>query len=411
MLPENGPIVAASDVTPEAWLSSLPPDSTPLVLAPGSSRGWFDGRAVVAWSPELTAVDLTIEEATSELEHVFSADAPALCAVLLPYAGSATMARYAGGLVHTPEGWRVWGTLGANDVPEPGATSCTLPADVPLGGALVSDLGEAEYRAAVESVREAVMAGDVYVLNLTRRLSGNPTVSPRTAFASLVDRTHADMAALLEVGDTAIASASPERFLRVLGDRVEVCPIKGTRPRAAGAADIALAAELASSEKERAEHVMIVDLERNDLGRVCQPGTVLVDPLFEVIATPYCHQMVSTVSGQMAPGATLGDLMVAAFPCGSVTGAPKLAAMRKIAALELSSRAAYTGALVVAVPGALDSSVLIRTAEYADGAVQWGTGAGITVDSDAGEEWLETILKASPFLGTSGAGYGDARCD
>ena len=100
MLPENGPIVAASDVTPEAWLSSLPPDSTPLVLAPGSSRGWFDGRAVVAWSPELTAVDLTIEEATSELEHVFSADAPALCAVLLPYAGSATMARYEIGRAH-----------------------------------------------------------------------------------------------------------------------------------------------------------------------------------------------------------------------------------------------------------------------------------------------------------------------
>ncbi|PKQ19824.1 MAG: hypothetical protein CVT66_08170 [Actinobacteria bacterium HGW-Actinobacteria-6] len=402
MLPENGPIVAASDVSADAWLSSLPLGSEPLVLAPGSSRGWFGGRAVVAWSPESTAASLTLEEATSELKRALSADSSEMCAALMPYSGTATMARYSGGLVHTPEGWRVWGTLEADDVPEPVATSCPLPADAPLGRAMTSDLDEVEYRAAVESVRDAVMAGDVYVLNLTRRLLGIPTVDPRSAFASLVDRTSADMAAFWEIGEITIASASPERFVHVLGGRVEVCPIKGTRPRAAGATDRALAAELASSEKERAEHVMIVDLERNDLGRVCQPGTIAVDPLFEVIATPYCHQMVSTVSGQLAPGASLGDLFAATFPCGSVTGAPKLAAMRRIAELEQSSRGPYTGALVIAVPGALDSSVLIRTAEYANGTVQWGTGAGITVDSDAREEWLETILKASPFLGTSG---------
>jgi len=144
---------------------------------------------------------------------------------------------------------------------------------------------------------------------------------------------------------------------------------------------------------------MIVDLERNDLGRVCRPGTVAVDPLFDVVATPYCHQMVSTVSGRLRAGVTLCAVLDATWPCGSVTGAPKIAAMKAIEELEASPRGVYTGSLVIATPGEIDSSVLIRTAEYADGMVRWGTGGGITVDSDPGQEWLETMLKATPLLG------------
>ena len=128
---------------------------------------------------------------------------------------------------------------------------------------------------------------------------------------------------------------------------------------------------------------MVVDLERNDLGRVCVPGSVEVSPLYEVVETPYCHQLVSTVRGIMRPDASLGDLLESAFPCGSVTGAPKVAAMRIARELEASPRAGYCGALVVAMPGRLDSSVLIRTLEYrADGSAAWGTGCGITIDSD-----------------------------
>jgi para-aminobenzoate synthetase/4-amino-4-deoxychorismate lyase len=205
-----------------------------------------------------------------------------------------------------------------------------------------------------------------------------------------------------------IASVSPERFVRVHsgepGSRVvEVCPIKGTRPRGDSArTDRLAAAELARDPKELAEHVMIVDLERNDLGVACQPGTVHVDPLYHVEATPYCHQLVSRVRGTLRTGATFPQLLTAVFPCGSVTGAPKRAAMRIIEQLENSRRGAYCGALLVAVPGGLDSSVLIRTlegdAQRPDCGI-WGSGGGITYDSDPTAEHLEMLLKASPVTG------------
>ncbi|HSK48328.1 MAG TPA: bifunctional anthranilate synthase component I family protein/class IV aminotransferase, partial [Coriobacteriia bacterium] len=399
---EHGRIVAARQITPERWLDALPDSVMPIVLAPGSTRGWFGGRAVVAWSPSLVADGLTLLEAAEEIQRSFDSPEPCLTVALLRYEGSAVVATYSGGVVRTAEGWRVWGALDPNDVRAPQADCRTpLPAAAPLADWVRSDLGGVAYRAGVREVAEAVRAGNVYVLNLTRRLSGDPISRPRDAFAALLARTDSDMAAYWEAPGVVLASASPERFLRVAGDRVEVCPIKGTRPRAEGAADAAMAAELADSEKERAEHVMIVDLERNDIGRVCRPGSIAVDPLFEVVATPYCYQMISTVSGHLRPDASIADLLEAAFPCGSITGAPKIAAMRMIAALEASPRSAYTGSLVVSVPGELDSSVLIRTAEYAEGGVSWGTGAGITVDSDPAEEWLETLLKASPFLGDS----------
>lgn len=403
MLPLDGPLVAAPEVLPEMWLAVLPKASAPLALAPGSTRGWFDGVTVVAWAPDVVRTDLTSADAAAMLQESFSADEPSLCAALLPYDGCASVARYRGGLVLTPSGWRTWGSMLPGEVPSPAAVLSPPPLGVPLATCISTDMDEAGYRRGVESIRDAVLAGSVYVVNLTRRLTGVPAFDPAVAFAALRERSHADMAAFWQLPDSAIASVSPERFLRLSGDIAEICPIKGTRPRAEGDADTALASELASSEKERAEHVMIVDLERNDLGRVCEPGSILADPLFEIIATPYCHQMVSAVSGRVRRDAGLPELLAATFPCGSVTGAPKIAAMRTIDELERSSRGAYTGSLVVATPGELDSSVLIRTAEYVGGQVSWGTGAGITVESDPAEEWAETILKASPFLGSGGA--------
>jgi len=396
----DGPIVAPATVPPDAWARVLPAAAAPFVLAPGSDRGWFGGTSVVAWSPAESVRRVDVCEAAAMLERSFAGGRPSVTVALLPYDGEAVAARYEAGLVWTPEGWRAWGALDPSQVPDVGAA---LREPVPAGVCLVddvrSDLSEQAFRSGVEIVREAIRAGDYYVLNLTRRLTGTPVTGPATAFASLVARTQADMAALWLGPGAGLVSVSPERFVRMAGRGVEVCPIKGTRPRAAGDADAVMAAELSASVKERAEHVMIVDMERNDLGRVCRPGTVKVDPLFEVIATPYCHQMVSSVRGELRDGATIADLLEAVHPCGSVTGAPKVAAMRAIAALEASPRGAYTGSLVVALPGELDSSVLIRTAEYDGGAVRWGTGGGITVDSDPGEEWLETELKASPFLG------------
>ncbi len=219
------------------------------------------------------------------------------------------------------------------------------------------------------------------------------------------------MNAFVTDGVTSLASVSPERFLSLAerawedggGSVAEIWPIKGTRPRSeCPDCDVHLADELRESDKERAEHVMVVDLERNDLGRVSRTGSVSVEPLMDVAQTPYCHQMYSTVRGVVDGERPVQRLLEAAFPCGSVTGTPKIAAMEVIDSLEHSPRGPYTGSLVAAMPGRLDGSVLIRTLVDREGEVEWGTGGGITIDSDPFEEWRETLLKAQPVLGVDG---------
>jgi len=160
------------------------------------------------------------------------------------------------------------------------------------------------------------------------------------------------------------------------------------------------ASSLLADVKERAEHVMVVDLERNDLGVVSEPGSIVVDPLYRVLTTPYCHQLVSCVRGMLRDEVTVGELLDACFPCGSVTGAPKRSAMRIASELETGARGSYCGSILVAMPGVLDSSVLIRTLEgHGELEARWGAGAGITSESDPAFEWLETLLKASPAIG------------
>ena len=186
----------------------------------------------------------------------------------------------------------------------------------------------AEYAELIGRCRAAIREGDAYQLCLTTRFSVDRPVDPVSAFARLRARTPAHHGGFVRAGEVALASASPERFLEVERGIVRTSPIKGTRPRGAdAAADAALATELRQSEKERAENVMIVDLMRNDLSRVCEPGTVGVDALLEVESYPAVHQLVSTVSGTLSPGVTVGDLLDATFPAGSMTGAPKLSAM------------------------------------------------------------------------------------
>jgi para-aminobenzoate synthetase/4-amino-4-deoxychorismate lyase len=379
---------------------------SPLVLAPACSDGWFKGVGILAADPEVLLEGVSLDVAGAWLDRAMARGSGRLVACVLDYEGQATVAAYTG-----------WREIGIGDVAgllrhAPGAA---LAPEAALVVDTVADRDGPSFGAGVREVHEAVRRGDVYVLNLTYRLRGRATVEPAALFASLVARSRAGMGAYWRLPGRALASASPERFLSIEGRSVEVHPVKGTRPRGADPrADAALAAELAASVKERSEHVMIVDLERNDLGRVCMTGTVTVDPLFEVVTTPYCHQLVSRVKGELRPDAGMADLLAAAFPCGSVTGAPKIAAMQHIERLEPSPRGAYTGALVVAMPGRLDSSVLIRTAEMTDAwegadtgdgpggsswAVTWGTGGGITIDSDPAEEYMETLLKASPLLG------------
>ncbi|MBI5231322.1 MAG: chorismate-binding protein [Coriobacteriales bacterium] len=366
-----------------------------LVLAPGSSRGWFDGCALVAWDATCRTVghDAGALAAAGDALDAAYAGRTGPCAVVLTYEGDAVIAEFA---QVAPVGGAAVDRVLASE-------AASLDARTALIAGPRTDLGARAFRASVSEIRERVAAGDVYVLNLTRRITGPPTLEPFDAFALLQSRGASDMSAFFACEAATIASISPERFLSVSGpadDRIAaVSPIKGTRPRGSTpSADAELAAELAADSKELAEHLMVVDLERNDLGRVSVPGTVRVDPLYEVVTTPYCHQLVSTVKGRLLPGASFADLLEAAFPCGSVTGAPKLAAIRIAAELERTPRGAYCGALLVALPGRLDSSVLIRTLEYATGpSASWGTGCGITYESDPAAEWLESVLKASPL--------------
>jgi len=258
-----------------------------------------------------------------------------------------------------------------------------------------SSLDRDAFEKGVDVIREAIAAGDVYQVNLCRVLSA-PVAGPSDIvplFDALSAAHPAPHAALVSLPDHGVhvASASPERFLRRDGGRVESRPIKGT------AAD---RRDLAGSAKDRAENVMIVDLVRNDLGRVCEWGSVTVDALCRIETHPGLVHLVSTVSGRLRPGVGWADVFEATFPPGSVTGAPKLAALDHIAQLEPVSRGVYCGAVgfVDADAGVGDLNVAIRTFWIDGDRLRFGTGAGITWDSDPVAEWEETELKASRLL-------------
>jgi anthranilate synthase component 1 len=197
----------------------------------------------------------------------------------------------------------------------------------------------------------------------------------------------------------AVVSASPERLACVRGDVVETRPIAGTRPRFEGDDDIARIRDLVGNPKERAEHVMLIDLERNDLGRVCTPGSVEVDELMTVESYAHVHHIVSNVRGRLRADATPGDVIRATFPGGTITGCPKVRCMQIIAALEGQGRGAYTGAFGwLNRDGDLDLNILIRSAEIEGSAMRFRTGAGIVADSDPRRELDETRAKARGML-------------
>jgi para-aminobenzoate synthetase component 1 len=266
---------------------------------------------------------------------------------------------------------------------------------------LRSSFARASYLEAVAQVREYIFAGDIFQANLSQRFEAPCTARPWDLYRRLRDGNPAPFAAYLELPDAAMLSASPERFLRVDGARhVETRPIKGTRPRGIGPEhDAALGQALAESAKDRAENLMIVDLMRNDLSRVCSPGSVRVSELFSLERYATVHHLVSTVVGTLAPGIDALALLRAAFPGGSVTGAPKLRAMEIIAELEPSRRGVYCGAIGYwSVTGEFDTSIAIRTAVVKDGCVYFSAGGGIVADSDPQQEYQETLDKARAMI-------------
>ena len=267
-------------------------------------------------------------------------------------------------------------------------------------GPLRSNFTRNQYLAAVSRVREYILAGDLFQANISQRFDAPLAGAPFDLYRRLRHRSPAPYAAWLDAGRFQLMSASPERFLRLDGGRVETRPIKGTRPRSADPArDAGLAAELSASAKDRAENVMIVDLLRNDLSRVCRPGSVRATELLALEAHPTVYHLVSTVTGELAAGCDAFDLLCAAFPGGSITGAPKVRAMEVIAELEPSRRAAYCGSIgYLSVTGDMDTSIVIRTCIATGGRVYFQAGGGIVADSDPAAEYEETLDKARALI-------------
>ncbi len=263
----------------------------------------------------------------------------------------------------------------------------------------------ATYAGLIERCRDAIRAGDAYQLCLTTRFEVEAAIDPVAAFLALREDTPSHHAAFIRIGDLALASASPERFVQIADGIVRTHPIKGTRPRGTDATeDAALAAELLASPKERAENVMIVDLMRNDLQRVCLPGTVAAEALLQVESYPAVHQLVSSVGGRLSPGIRFGDIVDAAFPAGSMTGAPKLSAMTILHALEGGPRGVFAGTFGwVGADGAADLAMVIRSIVVHPGGAYVGAGGGITWGSEPAAEVAEVALKARAPLAALGA--------
>ncbi|GAB4079421.1 aminodeoxychorismate synthase component I [Modestobacter muralis] len=300
----------------------------------------------------------------------------------------------------------VW--FGIGGPPEP--TAPLTPSGRAPGPAWTPDWTDAEHAAAVDAVRAHIAAGETYQCNLTDRLRTTGVTDPAALYAALALAQRGAYNACLDLDATVVASASPELFLEWTGDVVRTRPMKGTAPRGATTAEDAdRAAALRASVKEQAENLMIVDLLRNDLGRVARPGSVEVPELFSLERYPTVWQLTSEVTARLRPDVGLVDVLRALFPCGSVTGAPKARTMRLIHDLEPTPRGVYCGAIgLVAPPGSAFRarfSVAIRTAvvDRATGTAVYGAGGGITWDSRPDAERAELLTKAAVLR----AGAGD----
>ena len=279
-------------------------------------------------------------------------------------------------------------------------TKLTRQWEVPNFAKLTSNFSHEAYLAAIQRAIDYIYAGDCFQVNLAQRLLYPAESSPLELYARLRERNPATFSGYFDLGRFALASASPERFVRVERGEVETRPIKGTRPRGdTPEEDERRKAELLQSAKDWAENIMIVDLLRNDLGRVCAYGSVQVPAVCRLESYRYVHHLVSEVRGRLRPGLGPLDLLRAAFPGGSVTGAPKIRAMEIIAELEPTARGPYCGSLgYIGFDGSMDTSIMIRTFTIGRGWVQFPVGGGIVADSEPQREYEETWHKAEGLL-------------
>jgi len=265
----------------------------------------------------------------------------------------------------------------------------------------VFECSRERYLEAIRRAQDHLAAGEIYQVNLSHRIIVEGNWNPFALYRSLTERHPACFAAYLPYGDHAVLSASPERLVRLTGRRAETRPIKGTRRRAPDpAADDRSARELAASAKERSENVMIVDLARNDLGKVCAAGSVRAEDLCRVESLPSVHHLVSTVSGRLREGCDRIDLVRALFPGGSMTGAPKIRAMEIIDDLEGVERGIYAGSIgYFSFDGGMDLNIVIRTVIVSGRTAILQVGGAILAESNPEAEYEETLDKARPILG------------
>ncbi len=273
----------------------------------------------------------------------------------------------------------------------------------PILSGLIQEQDEAPFLGAVKRARDYIYAGDVFQANLSRRWSAElrPEVSAADVYERLLRNNPAPFAALACFAEEqAIVSSSPERLLELRDGYAQTRPIAGTRPRGATMFDDSqLSQELFASDKERAEHVMLIDLERNDLGRICVPGSVSVDEFMALESYAHVHHIVSNVRGELRPGVTPAQAIAAVFPGGTITGCPKVRCMEIIAELEGEARGPYTGSLgYLNRDGSLDLNILIRTLHLSGRELSLRAGGGIVADSEPVHELAETRAKARGLL-------------
>ncbi len=265
---------------------------------------------------------------------------------------------------------------------------------------IYSDYEMEEYCTAVSRMKEYMCAGDIYVANMTRRITVESNAHPMDVFHYLRTKNPSPFGAYLSYGDVKIICASPERFFKLTDGKIKTRPIKGTRKRGdTPKEDAKLRKELENSEKDKSELLMIVDLERNDLNRVCKPGSVKVTEMYKIEEYATVFHLVSEITGELEYGKNITDIIRCAFPGGSITGTPKIRCMEIIDELENSSRGLYTGSIgYISMDGDCDLNIVIRTAIYQDGIYYIGTGGGITYESDENFEYEETSQKSIALI-------------
>ncbi len=279
--------------------------------------------------------------------------------------------------------------------------NCETPSGTfSLVGEFISNFSRDEYQAAYQRVIDYILAGDCYQVNLTQRFTASCSGDPYTAFTRLQTIAKAPFAAFMEDDNQAVMSFSPERFIQVKNRQVMTQPIKGTRPRSKDAAtDLLNREDLESSLKDKAENLMIVDLLRNDLGRICETGSIKVSDLFETQSFTNVHHLVSTITGTLTEVDDVFTLLKAGFPGGSITGTPKIRAMEIINELESVMRSVYCGAFSwIDFSGNMDSNICIRTLVKEDEKIHCWGGGGVVADSVGEQEYQESLDKINLFM-------------